>query len=226
MSHLSGDELSDSQTDLGPTVPDATIPNEQCETEAVLTFEQIVRLYQSDVRLYVARFVGNDPTADDIAQEVFVEVYRNLDSFANRGSLRAWIMAIARHRVGTWFRQRSRQPSFQALDIESDLVQYRMIQWQGEGRHGDNPADAADLSISDVPDAWRDNLVSLRSCMEKLKSPQRLLIQRFYYDGATSEAIGIEQGRSAATIRMALFRIRQALAKCIRKHSAWTSSDE
>jgi RNA polymerase sigma-70 factor (ECF subfamily) len=226
MNHLSGDDLSDSQIDSGTTVPDAMIPSEECETEEVLTFEQIVRRYQSDVRLYVARFVGNDPSADDIAQEVFVEVYRCMESFAGRGSLKAWIMAIARHRVGTWFRQRSRQPNFQALDIESDLVQYRMIQWQEEASRSNSPSDVTDFSGSGVPEALGDSLVSLRSCMEKLKAPQRLLIQRFYYEGATSEVIGIEQGRSAATIRMALLRIRQALAKCIRKQSAWTSNDE
>jgi RNA polymerase sigma-70 factor, ECF subfamily len=226
MNHLSGEDLSDSQIDSGPTVPNAMIPSEQCETEAVLTFEQIVRRYQNDVRMYVARFVGNDPSADDIAQEVFVEVYRCMESFAGRGSLKAWIMAIARHRVGTWFRQRSRQPNFQALDIESDLVQYRMIQWQDEGSRGNSMNDTTEFSGSSAPDAWRDNLASLRSCMEKLKGPQRSLIQRFYFDGATSEVIGIEQGRSAATIRMALLRIRQSLAKCIRKQSPWKSNDE
>jgi RNA polymerase sigma-70 factor (ECF subfamily) len=36
--------------------------------------------------------------AEEVRQQVFVEVYRDLASFAGRASLRAWIYGIARHR--------------------------------------------------------------------------------------------------------------------------------
>ncbi|MBL8853978.1 MAG: RNA polymerase sigma factor, partial [Planctomycetaceae bacterium] len=95
-------------------------------------FEEIVRLYQRDVRFYVARFLGRDTAADDVAQEVFVQVYRSLSQFSGRGSLKSWILGIARHLVGTWFRQQNRQIHFRAGDIELELVHCRWQEWQRE----------------------------------------------------------------------------------------------
>lgn len=178
-----------------------------------------MRLYHKDVRFYVARFLGNDPAVDDVAQEVFVQVYRSLDSFAGRSSLKSWILGIARNRVGTWFRQQSRQIQFQSVDIDSDMVQYRWLEWQNaeEQGHGESLSRQESL-LHDVQ--------LLRGCMDKLKPPHRALIQRFYFDGVTAEEMGREQGRNSGTVRMALLRIREALAKCMRKHAARLVSDE
>lgn len=189
------------------------------ESGAIPPFEEIVRFYHKDVRGYVARFLGNDAAADDVAQEVFVQVYRSLESFAGRSSLKSWILGIARNRVGTWFRQQRRQIRFRTLDVESDLVQYRMLEWQNE-------TSSSSESDRGNPDGAGSELSLLRSCLEKLKGPQRTLVQRFYFEGVTAETLGREQGRNAGTIRMALLRIREALAKCIRKQAARISNNE
>lgn len=218
--------MADSDTDLDERSPKMMAPqeSESCETGAVtscpeLSFEEIVRLHQRDVRLFVTRFVGNHAAADDVAQEVFVEVYRSLHKFAGRSSLKAWIFGIARHKIGTWFRQQSRQIRAQGLDIEWDLIQYRAQPWQQESALAIETGQQVDI------DAERETML-LRGCMEKLKPSQRTLIQRFYFEGTTAESIGQEQGRGAGAVRMALMRIREALAKCIRQQTARRFSNE
>lgn len=180
-------------------------------TGSVPDFEDIVRTYHRDVRLFVARFLGNDPATEDIAQEVFVQVHRSLDQFQGRAAVKTWILGIARHRVGTWFREKSRQLRTSSLDLEADLVQYRWQEFQQE----EELAVGGSKSGLD-PDV---ELGLLRSCLQKLKPLQRELVQSFYFEGSTAESISQSQGRSAGAVRMSLLRIREALAKCIRKHA-------
>jgi RNA polymerase sigma-70 factor (ECF subfamily) len=55
------------------------------------------------------------PDVEDVAQEVFVEVFRNLKKFrhAAPGKFHAWLGTIVEHKVADFFRRRSRQPSIE-----------------------------------------------------------------------------------------------------------------
>lgn len=183
-------------------------------SNSVPPFEEIVRLYQRDVRFYVARFLGRDTAADDVAQEVFVQVYRSLSQFSGRGSLKSWILGIARHLVGTWFRQQNRQIHFRAGDIELELVHCRWQEWQRETKSDVLSGFATPEVDTELELQW------LRGCMEKLKAPQRKLVQQFYFESESAEEIGRQIGRNSGAVRMALLRIREALAKCIRQQAA------
>lgn len=183
------------------------------------SFEEIVRQYQRDVRLYVARFLGRHAAVDDVAQEVFVQVYRSLDQFAGRSPLKAWIFGIARNCVGTWFRQQNRQIRFRSLDLDLDLAQFH---WQQS--HATQASESE--TIAGVDSDTETQLASLRGCLAKLKPPQRALVQQYYFEQVTAESIAQQQGRGAGAIRMALLRIREALAKCVRQQLARRSTHE
>lgn len=183
------------------------------------SFEEIVRQYQRDVRLYVARFLGRHAAVDDVAQEVFVQVYRSLDQFAGRSPLKAWIFGIARNCVGTWFRQQNRQIRFRSLDLDLDLAQFH---WQ---KSHATPASESE-TVAGVDSDTETQLSALRGCLSKLKPPQRALVQQYYFEQVTAESIAQQQGRGAGAIRMALLRIREALAKCVRQQLARRSTHE
>ena len=50
------------------------------------------------------RITGNRMDAEDVAQEVFIEVYRNIGGFRGESSLATWIMRIARNRALNYVR--------------------------------------------------------------------------------------------------------------------------
>ncbi|MFM8475941.1 MAG: RNA polymerase sigma factor, partial [Planctomycetaceae bacterium] len=54
---------------------------------ANVSFEEIVRLYQADVRVLARRHFASPAEADEVAQEVFVQVYRGLSSFRGESTL-------------------------------------------------------------------------------------------------------------------------------------------
>lgn len=62
------------------------------ESEA---FEEIVRRYQSRVFSIAFRYLGRRHIVEDVAQEVFLKLFRSLSSFDVTRSLDAWISRIA-----------------------------------------------------------------------------------------------------------------------------------
>jgi RNA polymerase sigma-70 factor, ECF subfamily len=60
-------------------------------------FEQLVLRYSGPVYRFAFRLVRNGRDAEDVAQETFVKVWRNLNRFDETKSFKAWIFAIAKN---------------------------------------------------------------------------------------------------------------------------------
>ena len=60
------------------------------------------------VRRYCRGQLRDVALADDVHQQVFIEVYRDLSKFERRSTVWTWLFAIARHRVWNAARSRSR----------------------------------------------------------------------------------------------------------------------
>jgi RNA polymerase sigma-70 factor (ECF subfamily) len=58
-------------------------------------FNEVVRLHGDRVFNLVLRMVGSRAEAEDIAQEVFVTVFKSIDSFRSEAKLSTWLLRIA-----------------------------------------------------------------------------------------------------------------------------------
>lgn len=58
-------------------------------------FNLFVRAYQQKVFTVVARMLGNRADAEDLAQEVFITVFRSIDSFRGDARLSTWLYRVA-----------------------------------------------------------------------------------------------------------------------------------
>lgn len=57
-------------------------------------FEEIVKIYEKRICQTIFLMVKNDSIVEDIAQEVFVKVYKNISKFNEQSSLYTWIYRI------------------------------------------------------------------------------------------------------------------------------------
>jgi RNA polymerase sigma-70 factor (ECF subfamily) len=80
----------------GPAIDLSSIL-ERCRAGDPLAWEALVRLYQSRVFGIAFHYVGNREDARDLAQEIFVRVYRNLSSCADAGRFLPWLIRISRN---------------------------------------------------------------------------------------------------------------------------------
>ena len=58
-------------------------------------FNELVRLYERRVFALVLRMIGNPAEAEDLAQEVFVQVFKAIGTFRGESKLSTWIYRIA-----------------------------------------------------------------------------------------------------------------------------------
>ena len=63
---------------------------------APYAFEEIVERYQRLVFSIIYHYVGARDVVEDLAQEVFLKVFRSLATFDMRGPLKAWVSALTR----------------------------------------------------------------------------------------------------------------------------------
>lgn len=81
-----------------------------CRTGDPSAFARLVRLHEGMVFNVSARLLGDGEEARDVAQEVFLQVYRQLGRFEGRSSLKTWIYRIAvnqcHNRRRFWSRRR------------------------------------------------------------------------------------------------------------------------
>ena len=77
---------------------------------------QLYDRYSSIVYSVALRILGDVGAAEDILQDVFMQLWRNPMAFdASRGRLRAWLAVIARHRAIDTLRKR--QPETDIADV-------------------------------------------------------------------------------------------------------------
>lgn len=101
---------------LEPVEADATLARARQGDAAA--FETIVREYQSMVFSLAYHFSGDHGAAEDVAQDVFLELFRGLSQIESVAHLAAWLRRVAVHRCIDRFRKRRFESPYNAPAME------------------------------------------------------------------------------------------------------------
>ena len=145
---------------------------------------QLYDRYSSVVYAVALRVLADTAAAEDILQEVFMQLWRRPGSFdASRRSLGPWLAVIARNR---------------AIDVLRK-------------RHPESDID--DVVVSVEPDMAGDAeraraMEKVRGAMGDMPTPQRSALEMAYFEGLTHTEIAVRTGEPLGTIKT---RIRTGL---------------
>jgi RNA polymerase sigma-70 factor, ECF subfamily len=70
---------------------------EQCLDGDQAAWEQIVRLHWRKVFNVAYKFVGSHEQAEDLTQEIFLKIFRSLDTFDRRANFQTWLISVSRN---------------------------------------------------------------------------------------------------------------------------------
>jgi RNA polymerase sigma-70 factor (ECF subfamily) len=130
-------------------------------TNKELPFTQIIKKYQEKLYWHVRRMVVEHEDANDILQNMFVKVWKNLDNFREDSQLYTWLYRIATNECLTFLQQQKKRSAFSLSDDGSQLI---------NKIHADKYFDANKLE-------WK-----LQLAIQKLPEKQRAVFNLRYYN--------------------------------------------
>ena len=89
----------------------------RCVAGDAAAWEDIVRQYHRRIYNVCYRFSGSAEDADDLTQEVFIKMYRTLESYdVERGAFMTWVTTVARNLLVDHFRKSRQDRITDSLD--------------------------------------------------------------------------------------------------------------
>lgn len=164
-------------------------------------FQELVDLHQGRVLNTCYRFVNNREDAEDIAQEVFIEVYRSISKFRREAKLYTWIYRIAISKSLDFIRKKKRKKRF-ALFRE----------FPGEG----GKVEELLAKRSSYPDAElerRERHRILWQALDSLADNQRIAITMSKYEGFTNKEVAEIMGTTVSSVEALIHRAKKNLRK-------------
>lgn len=170
-------------------------------------FRELVERYQTRIVGFLYRSIGDRERAEDLAQEVFIRVYKHLHRFDQEKKFSTWIYTIASNLAKNELRNRSRNPLvlFQALTSHWDN-DHRPLQFEDSSYRPD--------------DLYRKRRLQelVRRAVEDLPEHHKIVFVLREIEGKSYEEISDITATNLGTVKSRLNRARHNFAEIIAPH--------
>ncbi len=124
-------------------------------------FRLLMQKYQERLYWHIRRMVGTHDDADDVIQNTFIKVYRNIQKFEKKSKLYTWLYRIATNETLTFLKKRDRHNT-SSIDDEDNTIMYSLK--------------------SEVQVEAETVQQQLEKALEQLPDKQRLVFNMRYYE--------------------------------------------
>jgi RNA polymerase sigma-70 factor (ECF subfamily) len=149
-------------------------------------FEELVRTYTNAVYGHGLRFFGDQQAAEDVVQEVFIKVYRTIDTFEGDSAFSTWLFRVTRNTCVDLLRQGKRRPV---------------------------PVDPVDMPSGSTPDHSQRivDSAALEQAMQTLAPEDKEALGAITLFGLSYEEAADAIGVPVGTVKSRVFRARRTL---------------
>lgn len=194
-------EMSLEAASLAGAVPEAELVA-SCRNGDPEAFARLVRLHEAMVVNLAARLLGEVEEARDVAQEVFLQVYRMLGRFEGRSSLKTWIYRIAvnqcHNRRRFWQRRRR--------DREGPLDERLLAPSLPSGSRAASPFDEA---------VRAERARGVQAALLRLPFEHRAVLVLREISGLSCAEVAAALGIPEGTVKSRLSRAREAMRRAL-----------
>ena len=170
---------------------------ERCRGGDDEAFRELVDLHKRLVFALIARSVPDPARAEELAQEVFLRVYRGLKYFRGESRLATWIYRIATNVIVE--ERRPRRPLHVSLDEPA--------------ADGERPR--IDLGVEDRAFSDLELQDRLHKAIEQLPVPYQVLVNGHYLEGLRYEDLSASLGLPMGTVKTHLHRAKRLLRRML-----------
>jgi len=167
-----------------------------------VALEVLIKRYLGLVYNLVYRYANSEPEAEDITQEVFIKVWRNLQKFDQHKNFKAWMVVIARNTALDWLKKK-KALTFSSLEDEG-----------GHSLIDDIILPDSSFTASEIFDQQQRQMI-LNKAVSRLATKYRLILFLHYNNQLTFQEIAEILGEPLDTVksrhRRALIKLRKLL---------------
>ena len=158
-------------------------------------FGELIALYKDRLIFFILRSVGDLDAAEDLAEDVFVEVLLHRRRYHFNAPLNSYLFAIARHKATDWLRRRARRGE-QPLETAGD------------------PADRRSLEEEFLR---REQAMAVHAALNALPAQYRTVLHLLYFEEMSYEQAGRVMKKNRKQIENLAYRARQAMKAALEK---------
>lgn len=155
-------------------------------------FNLLLKKYQQKIYWHVRRMVIDHDDADDLVQDVFIKVWKNLPGFRNDAQLYTWMYRIATNECITFLNKKKQKNNISLDDVDFSLA--------------DTLASSDQFSGDQIQRKLQDAILTL-------PDKQRLVFNMKYFDDMKyeemSDVLGTSVGALKASFHLAVKKIEQ-----------------
>jgi RNA polymerase sigma-70 factor (ECF subfamily) len=166
-------------------------------------FEQVIERHQALVAGTVARMLGSNSDVDDIAQQVFIRVWKSARRYVPRAKFTTWLLKITRNLVFNELR-RARRRAHVPLQLEPGAEEIPL-------KDETNPAPDTSLLEEELQRAIEEAIM-------QLPESQRMALVLRRYEQLSYEEIAEVLDLSVPAVKSVLFRARTELRSRLNKY--------
>jgi RNA polymerase sigma-70 factor (ECF subfamily) len=165
-------------------------------------FEELVRQYDQAVLRLALHLTGSEQQAQDIYQEAFLKVYRNLGSFRFECSFYTWVYRIVSNLCMDHLRRQQVRKEDSSRRVTSEGEEFDLLEQFPDLRAGASPEQ----------DLMRRELGHrITRALAKLNPRERMVFEMKHYQGLKLRTIGEALNTTEETAKNTLFRATQKL---------------
>ena len=180
---------------------------EQARRGDPLAWEKLVVRYSKRIYNLCYRFVERTDQAEDLTQDIFVKVFRNLNHYrAESGSFVTWLMSVSRNLLIDHYRQSKDERTTISASAANEEEQPGLL----ENLATNAPSPEAELDRL-------EKVASLRKCLNRLSPELREAVILRDLEELSYQEIGTVLGIPDGTVKSRINRGRVELAKSLQK---------
>ncbi len=168
----------------------------RCQEGDRTAFGELYRLYKNEAMRFVRHAVRDGRDAEDILQEVFVEVAHSIRSFAGRSSFESWLRCVCVRTAMRHMKRRTRQVGEDEPDADEKAA--RVL------TSTEDPAEGFER---------RERARRIDKLLERIAPKKRMVLVLHDFEGVSPKEISQMVGAPVLTVRTRLFYARKELAE-------------
>jgi RNA polymerase sigma-70 factor, ECF subfamily len=161
------------------------------------SFAILLERHRIPVIHFLYRMVQNQAIAEELAQEVFLRVYKSRASYEPTAKFTTWLFRIATHLALNWLRDEKHEKNSESLDFDLEEGLFRQV--------ADRAPSAEDRLVKE------SRAQEIRAAIAALPMKQRAAVLMHKYQEMDYSQIATVLGCSDSAVKSLLFRAYERL---------------